>query len=171
MRLKTANDREGRNLLLARPDARLRATLFGIGDFLFLVAVGMVATVVMHGMHQLGWNFAVTCIVGMVAAMLVQMLMAFCVAPLLGSIESMIPSMVVGMVSPMSVCTLHMFGREPDCMVALVFGAIFGAAMFAFVQFYGAIVNRSLRRAYSAKWNEVNDARRLGFSSKTVRRL
>ncbi|MBI5764775.1 MAG: hypothetical protein HZA51_14760 [Planctomycetes bacterium] len=138
---------------------------------MFLVAVGMVASVVMHGMHQLGWNFAVTCVVGMAAAMLVQMLMAFCIAPLLGSIESMIPSMVVGMISPMSVCTLHMVGREPDCMVALVFGAIFGAAMFAFVKVYGVMVKRSLRRAYPANQNEVNNARSLGASSQVVRHL
>lgn len=171
MRTTTVTDLEKRSRLFSRPDARSRATLFGIGDFFFLIAVGMVATVVMHGMHQLGWNFAVTCTVGMVAAMLVQMLMAFCVAPILGSIESMIPSMVVGMISPMSVCTLHMFGHEPDCMVALVFGAIFGAAMFAFVQFYGATVKRLLRRAYPARCNEVNDAKRLGSSSETVRRM
>ena len=171
MRTTTVNDPEERSRVLSRPDARWRAILFGIGDFLFLVAVGMVTTVVMHGMHRLGWNFAVTCMVGMVAAMLVQMLMAFCVAPLLGSIESMIPSMVVGMISPMSVCTLHVFGHEPDCMAALVFGAFFGAAMFAFVEVYGAIVKRSLRRAYPAKRKEVHDARSLGASSQTVRRL
>lgn len=124
------------------------AIFFAVGDFVFLISVGMVATLVMHGMHQLGWNYALTCLAGMAAAMLVQMLMAFCVAPLLGSIESMTPSMAVGMVAPMSVCTLHLFGREPDCMAALVFGAIFGIVIFAFVVFYGATVRRSLRRAY-----------------------
>jgi len=150
---------------------RWRAILFGIGDLLFLVAVGMVTTVVMHGMHQFGWNFTLTCVVGMAAAMLVQMLMAFCIAPLLGSIESMIPSMVVGMISPMSVCTLHMFGREPDCMVAVVFGGIFGGAMFAFIELYGARVRRSLHQAYPAKRDEDHDARSLGASSQTVRRM
>lgn len=171
MTTTAGHDRDERSRLLLRPNARWRAILFGIGDLLFLVAVGMVATVSMHGMHQLGWNFAVTSVVGMVAAMLVQMLMAFCIAPLLGSIESMTPSMVVGMISPMSVCTLHMVGHESDCMVALLIGAIVGAAMFAFVEVYGAIVKRSLRRAYPAKRNEVNDARDLGASSQTVRRL
>lgn len=148
MRVKTTQDRDIGSRSLLRTKARWRTFLFSIGDLLFLVAVGMIATLVMHAMHQLGWNFAVTCLVGMVAAMLVQMLMAFCAAPLLGSIETMTPSMIVAMVSPMSVCTLHMFGNNPDCMVALVAGALFGAAMFVFVEIYGAVVKRSLRQAY-----------------------
>jgi len=148
MSAATAHGREVRSRPSSGALSRWRTLLFGTGDLLFLVAVGMVATLVMHGLHQLGWNFAVTCLVGMVASMLVQMLMAFCAAPLLGSIETMIPSMVVGMVSPMSVCTLHLFGREPDCMVALGGGALFGAAMFVFVEVFGAIVRRSLRQQY-----------------------
>lgn len=148
MKATTPHDLEVRSQPSLRVEARWRSILFGIGDLLFLVAVGIIATLVMHGMHQLGWNFTLTCVVGMAAAMLVQMLMAFCVAPVLGSIESMTPSMVVGMVSPMSVCTLHMFGNNPDCMVALVVGAVFGAVMFAFVELYGAVVKRSLRREY-----------------------
>lgn len=122
--------------MLLQPDERWRAILFGIGDLLFLVAVGMVTTLVMHGMHQLGWNFAVTCLVGMAAAMVVQMVMAFCISPILGSIESMTPSMFLGMVSPMAVCGLHLLGREPDCMAGLAIGATSGAAMFVFVQWY-----------------------------------
>lgn len=125
-------------------------SLFRLGDAVFLVTVGMVATVVMHGTHQLEWNFALTCILGMAAAMAVQMIMALCIAPVLGSIESMTPSMVVGMLSPMSVCTLHMLGREPDCMFATAAGAMFGAAMFAFLELYGAKVRRSLRQTYRA---------------------
>jgi len=119
-----------------RLESRWRNVLFGIGDLLFLVAVGVVATLVMHGSHQLGWNFAITCLAGMAAAMLVQMVMAFCVAPILGSIESMVPSMFVGMVSPMAVCALHLLGHEPDCMLALAVGAMSGAAMFVFVQWH-----------------------------------
>ena len=149
MNAATAHGREVRSRPSSRALSRWRTILFGTGDFLFLVAVGMVATVVMHGLHELDWNFALTCLVGMVASMLVQMLMAFCASPLLGSIETMTPSMVVGMVSPMSVCTLHLFGREPDCMVALAGGALFGAAMFVFVEVFGVLVRRSLRQKYT----------------------
>lgn len=149
MRATTAHDREVLSRLSLRVEARWRTILFGIGDLVFLVAVGMIATLVMHGTHQLGWNFAVTCVAGMVAAMLVQMLMAFFAAPLLGSIETMTPSMVVGMVSPMSVCTLHMFGCESNCTLALVLGAAFGTAMFLLVIIYGATVKRSLNQSYT----------------------
>lgn len=148
MRATTTHDHEVRRRPSLRVEARWRTVLFGIGDLLFLVAVGMITTLVMHAMHQLSWNFTMTCVVGMVAAMLVQMLLAFCAAPLLGSIETMTPSMVVGMLSPMSVCTLHLFGREPDCMIALGVGVLFGVAMFAFVEIHGAVVKRSLRRVY-----------------------
>lgn len=149
MRATSAHDREVPFPSSWRLEAQWRTILFGIGDLLFLIAVGMVTTLVMHGMHQLAWNFAVTCLVGMAAAMLVQMLMAFCAAPLLGSIEAMTPSMVVGMVSPMSVCTLHMFGCESNCTLALVLGAAFGTAMFLLVIIYGATVKRSLSQSYT----------------------
>ncbi|QDV89871.1 hypothetical protein RAS2_09460 [Phycisphaerae bacterium RAS2] len=151
MRVTTAHERKVLSRPSLRVEARWRTILFGIGDLVFLVAVGMIATLVMHGMHQLDWNFAVTCLVGMAAAMLVQMLMAFCAAPLLGSIETMTPSMVVGMVSPMSVCTLHMLGCESNCTVVLVLGAGFGMAMFILVTIYGAMVKRSLSQSYSVQ--------------------
>lgn len=151
MSATTAHDRALHKRPSFRLEGRWRNTLFGIGDLLFLVAVGIVTTLVMHGLHQLGWNFAVTCIVGMTATMLVQMLMAFCAAPLLGSIETMTPSMVIGMVSPMSICTLHMFGCESSGATAIILGACFGAAMFIYVAIYGAKVKRSLCEIYSCR--------------------
>ncbi len=125
--------------------------LFRIGDFLFLITVGIITTLTMHFTHQLGWNFIITSVIGMLAAMLVQMLMALCAAPLLGSIETMTPSMVIGMISPMSVCTLHMLGCESKCEVALLLGTLFGAVMFAFVEYYGAVVKRSLQRDFPTR--------------------
>lgn len=121
-----------------------RANLLKAGDLGFLIVVGIASTLTMHAIHELNWSFALACIVGMAAAMAVQMVLAFCVAPVLGSIEGMTPSMVVGMISPMSVCTLHLFGHEPTHGVTLVVGAVFGAGMFAFVEYYGARVKRRL---------------------------
>lgn len=123
----------------------LRTRLFLMGDALFLVVVGIVSTVTMHRMHQLGWGFAITCIVGMCAAMAAQMLLAWCVAPLLGSIEAMTPSMVVGMISPMSVCTLHMLGHEPHAATAATLGSLSGLAVFVFVVVYARSCTRKLR--------------------------
>lgn len=124
--------------LLSRPN------LFRFGDLLFLISVGMITTLTMHFMHQLVSNFVIAMVVGMLAAMLVQMLMALCAAPLLGSIETMTPSMVVGMASPMAVCTLHMFGCQSNHTLALILGTVFGAGMFLFVQYYAVKVRRTL---------------------------
>jgi len=118
---------------------------------LFLIAVGIATTLTMHHMHQLGWNFAVTCITGMAAAMLSQMLMAFCAAPLLGSIETMTPSMVVGMVSPMFICARHMVGVESSVAAAMILGTMSGAGMFVFVTIYAAMFRRFLRRLHATR--------------------
>lgn len=118
--------------------------LFSAGDLAFLTAVGSVTTVTMHAMHQTGWPFAVAMLTGMAAAMVVQMLLAVCVSPLLGSIETMTPSMVVGMVSPMLVCTLHLFECESTCGLAMILGAAFGIGMFAFIEIYGIRCRRRL---------------------------
>jgi hypothetical protein len=126
---------------------RKHPLFFAIGDFLFLIAVGVVSTLVMQSIHQLAWNFAVTLVVGMAAAMVAQMMMAFCVAPLLGSIETMTPSMPIGMASPMAVCTLHVIGHETDLWTAVVLGAIFGGAMFVFVQIYAVQIKWKFNRS------------------------
>jgi len=122
--------------------------LFAAGDCLFLIAVGVASTLVMHATHQLRWPFAVAGVLGMIAAMAVQTLMAYAVAPLLGSIESMVPSMVVGMISPLSVCALHGFGHEPGHAAAFAAGTVGGVAMCVFVRAYGTRVRRTLGQAY-----------------------
>jgi hypothetical protein len=113
-----------------------RAFLFFVSDLAFLVLAGIAATLTMHLIHQLEWHFIPTCVIGMIAAMLVQMLMAFAVAPLLGSIESMVPSMIVAMVSPMTICVLHLFGCESTWVLAAAIGSVFAVITFTFIQFY-----------------------------------
>jgi hypothetical protein len=127
---------------------RWRAILFGVGDCLFLIVVGVVATMTMHHAHEVIGGFVFAMFLGMAAAMLVQMMLAFLVAPLLGSIESMAPSMVVAMISPMSVCALHLIGFEPLGGVCALVGAAFGAAMFVFTLAYGVRCRRALAEAY-----------------------
>lgn len=119
--------------------------LFLVGDCLFLTVVSCAATVVMHMMHDLGWGFVLECVSGMILAMFLAMLMAFTVAPVLGSIESMIPSMVVAMLSPMSVCVLHLFGWSLGERGALALGGAFGVGMFVFVQVYGVSCRKALQ--------------------------
>lgn len=123
---------------------RSRRIFFFIADSMFLVLAGIAATTAMHMVHQLEWPFIPTCLVGMVAAMLLQILMAFAAAPLLGSIESMVPSMIIAMISPMTICVLHLFGCESTWPMGAAIGAAFAVGMFVFIQLYG----RSCRRAF-----------------------
>lgn len=132
----TSNDDSGRG----------RRLLFQVGDFALLVWVGIAATVAMHMVHALGWPFVPTCLLGMVAAMAVQTLLAVMAAPILGSIESMVPSMIVAMASPMTVCALHLVGQEPTRFMAIVIGSGVAVGMFVFVQFYGRSCVNVLRK-------------------------
>ncbi len=129
---------------------RGRHLLFQGGDFAFLVCVGIAATFVAHMVHGIGWPFVPTCLLGMVAAMVVQTLLAVMAAPILGSIESMAPSMIVAMASPMAVCALHLVGQEPTRLMAIVIGSVVAMGMFVFVQFYG-------RSCINILWNENAD--------------
>lgn len=126
----------------------LRTALFVFGDALFLLLVSVVATTLMHLVHELGWNLAFTLICGMAVAMLVQMLLAFGVAPILGSIESMVPSMLVAMISPMVVCTLDLFGFQLHWREAVLVGVVVGLIVFGLIGAHGFMCRRWLRRAF-----------------------
>lgn len=134
-----------------------RRFFFSLGDFIFFMAIGIATTLVTHGTHQLGWSVWIACPVGMVVAMALQMLMAVCVSPLLGSIEAMTPSMVLGMLAPMPVCVLHIMGRESTHSAAVVWGIAAGMLMFAFVLWYSTICNRRLHRAIGSDQHGVTD--------------
>ncbi|MBI1827277.1 MAG: hypothetical protein HY287_03745 [Planctomycetes bacterium] len=123
---------------------RGRSIFFFVGDLMFLASAGMATTLTMHLVHQLRWPFVPTCFVGMVAAMLVQTLMAFAAAPLFGSIESMVPSMIVAMMSPMTICVLHLFGCESTWPMAAAIGSVFALGMFVFIQAYGLAYRKTL---------------------------
>lgn len=121
-----------------------RGIFFFLVDFVFLVLVSIAATLVMHMIHMFEWSFVPTSLIGMIAAMLVQTVMAFAAAPLLGSIETMVPSMIVAMLSPMSICLLHLFGCESTWMMAVVAGSGFAIATFAVIQLYARSYARTL---------------------------
>jgi hypothetical protein len=121
--------------------------LFNLGDCLFLIVVSVVAVLVMHVAHRAGWGFVLECAAGMAAAMIAQTLLALLAAPLLGSIESMTPSMALGMISPMVVCALHLAGCDLGGLGLLAIGALTGLAMFLFVAWYARACRRFVRRA------------------------
>ncbi|MBI4570201.1 MAG: hypothetical protein HY719_17555 [Planctomycetes bacterium] len=135
-----------------RSKGRIRAAAFATADGMFLSAVGAVATLVMHWTHESDWPLAVCMLVGMAAAMVVQTVMALLATPLLGAIETMVPSMAVAMIAPMSVCLFHMVGREPAMGEAILMGACFGVGMFVFLLLHGAICRRRVSRFVPANW-------------------
>lgn len=133
---------------------RLRTVLFVLGDALFLVLVSVVATAMMHLVHELRWNFAFTLVCGMAVAMVVQVLLAVGVAPILGSIESMVPSMVVAMISPMAVCTLDLLGLQLHWRESVQVGVAVGLIMFLLIEAHGFMCRRWLRRAFPCRRGE-----------------
>lgn len=124
---------------------------FHVGDAVFLAAVGAESGVVMQWLHQLAWNFLVLSLLGMAAAMGIQMLMAFGLSPLLGSIETMAPSMVVAMIVPMLVDVAELSGWMFGRFDAAAFGAASGFLFFVYLEWYGAIFRRRLVRAWPAE--------------------
>lgn len=131
----------------ARAGGGLRTVLFSIGDGMFLLTVGVGAATCMRLVDSLGWSSVFAWIVGMGLAMLLQTVLAFAAAPLLGSIETMAPSMVVAMTCPMVLDFLEMIGVDLGWSWSVAYGAGFGFAMFLFVEGYGVLCRRSLRRA------------------------
>lgn len=120
--------------------------VFLVADLVFLVLVGIAATLTMYCVHKLGWPFVPTSLLGMMAAMLVQALMAFAAAPLLGSIESMVPSMIVAMVSPMTLCVLHLVGCESSWTLSAAIGSAFAIGTFILIQRYARCCRHALNR-------------------------
>ncbi len=119
---------------------------FLTGDFAFLVCVGVAATVAAHMVHALEWAFVPTCLLSMGAAMAAQIVLSVMASPILGSIESMVPSMIVAMASPMAICAFHLAGQEPSRSMAIVVGGVVAMGMFVFVQIYGRSCVSSLRK-------------------------
>ena len=131
-----------------QPAGSPRPIWFHLADAFFLVVVGILSTLTMFVAHRSSWGFLAAMLAGMALAMFLQMLLALLVSPLLGSIESMVPSMVVAMLSPMSVCALHMLGCEPDASIAASLGALFGIAMFLFIALYARASRRWIAAAF-----------------------
>ncbi|MDO8629658.1 MAG: hypothetical protein Q7R41_04135, partial [Phycisphaerales bacterium] len=129
-----------------RVRARLHPILFSIGDCVFLLVIGAVAATVMRLIDSLAWNAVLTWVVGMALAMLAQTILAFAAAPLLGSIETMVPSMVLAMLCPMALDLLEMIGADLGWSWSIGFGAGLGFAMFLFVEIYGVRCRKSPHR-------------------------
>ncbi|GMU35270.1 MAG: hypothetical protein AMXMBFR20_31420 [Planctomycetia bacterium] len=123
------------------------SVLFRIGDAVFLIAVGAESGIVMQWVHQLGWNFLALSVLGMAAAMAIQMLLSFGLSPLLGSIETMAPSMVVAMIGPMLIDAGDLMGLMMRRHEAAFVGGAFGLLFFSYLEWYGARIRSRLAPA------------------------
>jgi hypothetical protein len=135
----------------AERQKRQRLIVFRIGDCLFLCLVGGAAALAMHLAHQLNWGFVPTWIIGMSMAMALQAFLACLAAPILGTIESMIPSMIVAMASSMLVCALHLMMGEEGLSESLAGGGLLGLGLFFFVEAYDAACKKSLHRFFPGR--------------------
>ncbi len=108
----------------------------------------------MQWIHRSDWNFLLVSILGMAAAMGIQMLMAFGISPLLGSIETMAPSMVVAMIVPMMIDVGELCGWMIGRSEATLFGAASGMIYFGYIEWYGAAFRRRLARARASRTAE-----------------
>ena len=125
------------------------SVLFALADALFLMIVGSASNSAMHLVHALEWNFSITLLLGMAAAMGIQMVLAVLAAPVLGSIETMVPSMIVGMLSPMQLCAIELVGYHAARATGVLAGAALGLAIFIVLRLWGRCRSRSLRRTFS----------------------
>ncbi len=136
-----------------------RALIFSCGDGLFLILVGVAASLMMYLVHSLMmhlvyrrvWHLVLSLVVGMSLAMIIQTLLAFGVAPILGSIESIVPSMVVAMIIPMLVCLLALVGINVSRSGALALGAAGGISSFLLLKAYECKCRKSLCCAFPQK--------------------
>jgi len=108
----------------------------------------------MQVLHQSEWNFLAVSLLGMAAAMGIQMLPSFGLSPLLGSIETMAPSMVVATLVPMLVDVAEIMGWMFGRFEAAFLGAAFGLLFFGYLAWYGTFVRRWLARAWPAERGE-----------------
>ena len=121
-----------------------RSLIFSCGDFLFLILVGAIASLMMYLVHSLMmqvvysriWHLVLSLFVGMSLAMIIQTLLALGVAPILGSIESAVPSMVVAMIVPMVICLAEVVGISVTRSGALLIGTAGGIGILILIKAY-----------------------------------
>ena len=133
--------------------------LFAIGDAALLVIVAVAGTWVMHRVHETGVGFLAAVLLGMSAAMIVQIVLAVVASPLLGSIESMVPSAVVGMTVPGLVCAAALVGAGWHRSTLLATAALFALAFSAWLKLYAWRCRRRFARMSAGSSGGPSDAR------------
>lgn len=114
----------------------VREVVFATGDLLLLIGSTTIAARTAAAAHQFIGSFVIAALVGMTLAMAVQMVIAALSAVLLGSIETMVPSMVGGMLATALICLGGLVMPIPH-MHAVWLGAGTGVVTFAGLALYG----------------------------------
>lgn len=138
----------------------LASALFAVGDAALLVAVATSGTWVMHLAHETGIGFLLAALLGMSVAMLVQVMLAVIVSPLLGSIESMVPSAVVGMTVPALVCVVALLGVGWHRPTLLAAAALLAVAFSLWLKLYARRCRRRFARLSSGRAGAATSPRR-----------
>lgn len=142
-----------------RGRATLAAVLFAVGDAALLLAVAVAGTWVMHRVHETGSGFLAAVLLGMSAATIVQIVLAVTVSPLLGSIESMVPSALVGMTIPALVCAAVLLGAGWHRSTLLATAALFALAFSAWLKVYAWRCRRRFAALSASRPGHAADAR------------
>ena len=129
-----------------RGRSTLGSVLFAVGDAALLVTVAVAGTWVMHRVHETGVGFLAAVLLGTSAATIVQIVLAIAVAPLLGSIESMVPSALVGMTTPALVCAAALLGAGWHRPTLLAVAALVALAFSAWLKVYAWRCRRRFAR-------------------------
>lgn len=136
---------------------RFHGVLFALGDAALLVVVALIGTWVMHRSHASGLGLLMATLLGMAGAMLAQVGLASLVAPLLGSIESMVPSAVIGVAAPSLVCLLVLLGLPWHSTTLYVAAAGLAVAFALWLDVYAWRCRRRFAR-YGGRVGTADDA-------------
>ena len=98
------------------------------GDWAAVVVVSALSAATMAVAHQVTSLTWVAIVLGMVAAMMVQVACASVMGLLLGSIETQVPAMLSGMVASMGVCAAAVL-THVQAIDAMAIGAVLGLAV------------------------------------------
>ena len=108
---------------------------FMLADAIFVVVSAAAAAWAIAEAHHRVQAFAGAALVGMAAAMMLTTAFALLAAPVLGSIETMVPAMVAGMTSGTVICA-SMWMTALDTAAASAGGAVVGLVLAGAVQRY-----------------------------------
>lgn len=154
--IRSALEAEESSLTPESPDRPRMSLGFLAGDAVFLVSVSVTAVLLVHGAHFFVLNRLAAFALGMGLAMTAQYLLTALIAPILGSIESAVPSMLAAMAGSMTVCGLEALGLAMATSTVLSVGAAFGFATLAYIEFYASRCECKLRH-YTQDGRQANE--------------